>query len=75
MRRLFFLLGLLYLMRSITMYVTVLPVASTTYYCSPKTNNTDAGVIIVRALRILLGQSHPVSCISHTKMTNILPLN
>jgi len=55
MRRLFFLLGLLYLMRSITMYVTVLPVASTTYYCSPKTNNTDAGVIIVRALRILLG--------------------
>jgi len=55
MRRVFFLLGLLYLMRSVTMYVTVLPVASSTYYCSPKTNNTDAGVIVVRALRILVG--------------------
>ncbi|XP_055372147.1 phosphatidylcholine:ceramide cholinephosphotransferase 1-like [Condylostylus longicornis] len=48
MRRLFLILSLLYFMRSITMYVTVLPVASTTYYCSPKLNTTVTATIIAK---------------------------
>ncbi len=55
MRRLFFLLGVLYMMRAVTMYVTVMPVASTTYYCSPKSNHTNAAMISLRAIRILVG--------------------
>jgi len=58
MRRLFFLLGILYMMRSITMYVTVLPVASTTYVCSPKSNHTSAAVITLRAIRLFLGNKN-----------------
>ncbi|KAG0411872.1 hypothetical protein HPB47_011010, partial [Ixodes persulcatus] len=36
LQRVFLIMGLLYFMRSITMFVTQVPVASTTYYCSPK---------------------------------------
>lgn len=55
MRRIFLLLGLLYLMRSITMYVTVLPVASKTYYCSPKANNTSPLLVAKRVLQLISG--------------------
>ena len=55
MRRLFFLLGILYMMRAITMYVTAMPVASLTYVCSPKSNHTDIGTVMMRAIRIFAG--------------------
>lgn len=55
MRRVFLIMALLYFMRSITMYVTVLPMASRTYYCSPKLNNTSALVITKRALQLISG--------------------
>lgn len=54
-RRIFLLMGLLYLMRSITMYVTVLPVASKTYYCSPKANNTSPLLVTKRVLQLISG--------------------
>ncbi|XP_047518043.1 phosphatidylcholine:ceramide cholinephosphotransferase 2-like [Pieris napi] len=54
-RRLFFIIGLLYLYRSLTMYVTVLPVSSTTYYCSPKSNNTTPLLIIKRMFYLISG--------------------
>lgn len=44
------------MMRAFTMYVTVMPVASKTYYCSPKSNHTNAAVITLRAIRILVGK-------------------
>jgi hypothetical protein len=56
MRRVFFLLGVLYMMRAFTMYATVMPVASRTYYCSPKSNHTGVAVITLRAIRILVGK-------------------
>nr|CAD7432399.1 unnamed protein product [Timema monikensis] len=55
MRRVFLLLSLLYLMRSITMYVTVLPVASKTYYCSPKLNSTSTLVVVKRVWQLISG--------------------
>jgi shingomyelin synthase len=51
----FFILGLLYLMRAVTMYVTVLPVASYTYYCSPKMNTTTFVGVMKAALKISSG--------------------
>ncbi|CAL8074797.1 unnamed protein product [Orchesella dallaii] len=54
-RRAFLLLAALYLMRSVTMFVTVLPVSSYTYYCSPPSNNTSVFEIARRALRLLSG--------------------
>ncbi|XP_051173374.1 phosphatidylcholine:ceramide cholinephosphotransferase 2-like [Leptopilina boulardi] len=55
LRRIFLLLGLLYMMRSITMYVTVLPVASKTYYCSPKANSTTPIIVTKRVFQLLSG--------------------
>lgn len=55
MRRIFLILAVLYFMRSITMYVTVLPVSSTTYYCSPKTNNITPLVLAKRVFQLLSG--------------------
>lgn len=37
------------------MYVTVLPIASKTYVCSPKANYTSASLITLRALRLFSG--------------------
>lgn len=54
-RRLFLILSLLYFYRAITMYVTVLPMASTTYYCSPKTNKTDVYTVTVRIVQLFSG--------------------
>lgn len=42
-------------MRSITMYITVLPVSSKTYYCSPKLNSTSTLVIVGRVLQLMSG--------------------
>ncbi|KAL5281427.1 SGMS1 family protein [Megaselia abdita] len=55
MRRIFLIVALLYFMRSITMYVTVLPVSSTTYYCSPKTNSTSPLVLAKKVFQLLSG--------------------
>lgn len=56
MRRIFLMMSVLYVMRSFTMYVTVLPVSSTTYYCSPKSSNaTTAFVIAKRAFQLMSG--------------------
>lgn len=54
-RRVFLMLGLLYLMRSITMFVTQVPVASLTYYCSPKANSTSPLLVLKRAVQLLSG--------------------
>lgn len=48
-------MGLLYMMRSITMYVTVVPIASKTYYCSPKANNTSPLLVTKRVLQLISG--------------------
>lgn len=55
MRRVFLMMSILYFLRSITMYVTVLPVSSTTYYCSPKSNGTTALIVAKRALQLISG--------------------
>lgn len=55
LRRVFLIMGLLYFMRSITMFVTQVPVASTTYYCSPKANKTSAGLVLGRVIHMLGG--------------------
>jgi shingomyelin synthase len=39
-RRVFVIVSMLYAMRSVTMYVTVLPLANTHVYCSPKINQS-----------------------------------
>ena len=49
-------LSILYGVRAITMYVTVLPLSSTTYYCSPKLNETDTKTIVLRALKMMSGK-------------------
>ncbi|XP_047737044.1 phosphatidylcholine:ceramide cholinephosphotransferase 1 isoform X2 [Hyalella azteca] len=54
-RRLFVILGFLYLYRSVTIFVTVLPVANPSYYCSPKSNSTTPFLFLERGLRILSG--------------------
>ncbi|XP_055343418.1 phosphatidylcholine:ceramide cholinephosphotransferase 2-like [Paramacrobiotus metropolitanus] len=54
-RRLFMIVGLLYLGRSVTMLVTALPVANTDYYCSPKMNHTSVLVILERIGMLLSG--------------------
>lgn len=55
MRRVFLMMGILYLMRSVTMFVTQLPVASETYYCSPQKNQTTPDVIVKRVLHLSAG--------------------
>lgn len=54
-RRVCLILSLLYLMRSITMYVTVLPMSSTTYHCSPKENHTSPVVVAKRVFQLISG--------------------
>ncbi|XP_046668045.1 phosphatidylcholine:ceramide cholinephosphotransferase 1-like isoform X3 [Homalodisca vitripennis] len=54
-RRVFLILSLLYLMRSITMYVTVLPMSSTTYICSPKVNHTSVAIVAKRVFQLISG--------------------
>ncbi|GAU97011.1 hypothetical protein RvY_08375 [Ramazzottius varieornatus] len=54
-RRLFFIVGLLYLGRAVTMLVTAVPVANTDYYCSPKMNHTSPLIILERIAKLLSG--------------------
>nr|XP_053628130.1 phosphatidylcholine:ceramide cholinephosphotransferase 1-like [Cherax quadricarinatus] len=54
-RRIFLMMGLLYFYRSITMYVTVLPVANPNYYCSPKANYTGPLLVAKRVIQLLSG--------------------
>ncbi|XP_073977601.1 phosphatidylcholine:ceramide cholinephosphotransferase 2-like isoform X3 [Rhodnius prolixus] len=54
-RRVFLMVSVLYFMRSITMYVTVLPVSSTTYYCSPKANSTSFVIVAKRVFQLMSG--------------------
>lgn len=54
-RRLFIIIGLLYLYRSVTMFVTVLPVSSKTYYCSPKSNTTSPLLVLKRTFYLISG--------------------
>ncbi|CAH1407459.1 unnamed protein product [Nezara viridula] len=54
-RRVFLIVGVLYMMRSVTMYVTVLPMSSTTYYCSPKANSTSVILISKRVFQLISG--------------------
>ncbi|XP_054260898.1 phosphatidylcholine:ceramide cholinephosphotransferase 2-like isoform X2 [Macrosteles quadrilineatus] len=54
-RRVCLMLSLLYLMRSITMYVTVLPMSSKTYVCSPKENHTSAMTVAKRVFQLISG--------------------
>jgi len=57
LRRVFILVGLHYYYRAITMFVTVMPVADTTYRCADKLNSTEItpGVIARRVLKLLSG--------------------
>ncbi|CAI6367726.1 unnamed protein product [Macrosiphum euphorbiae] len=55
LRRLMFMLSLLYLLRSVTMFVTVLPTSSSTYYCSPKANSTNPVLIARRVIQLFSG--------------------
>jgi shingomyelin synthase len=54
-KRCFFILSILYLYRSICFYVTVLPISSSTYYCSPKSESSSIGEIVRRAFQVVLG--------------------
>ncbi|XP_011305541.1 phosphatidylcholine:ceramide cholinephosphotransferase 2 isoform X3 [Fopius arisanus] len=55
LRRIFLVMGLLYMMRSITFYVTALPIVSKTYYCSEKANHTTPLIITKRVLQLMSG--------------------
>ncbi|XKL68422.1 hypothetical protein PGB90_003913 [Kerria lacca] len=54
-RRLFLMLSLLYFMRSVTMFVTVLPVSSKTYICSSKIGHPDVFEIFRRSFTLFFG--------------------
>ncbi|CAH0545741.1 unnamed protein product [Brassicogethes aeneus] len=54
-RRIFLIMSLLYVYRAITMYVTVLPIASKTYPCSPKLNETSPLIIAKRVVKLMSG--------------------
>ncbi|KRY71781.1 Phosphatidylcholine:ceramide cholinephosphotransferase 1 [Trichinella pseudospiralis] len=55
LRRVFFMLSLLYLGRCVCMLVTQVPLADPDYFCSPKSNNTTFGDVLLRALRLFSG--------------------
>lgn len=54
-RRICFLMGILYLYRALTMQVTVLPVPSKQYYCSPKQKHITYVMIIKRMCNLISG--------------------
>ncbi len=55
LRRVFFLGGLHYLYRAITMYVTVLPKPDTHYTCVPKAQNLTFVLVAQRVVKLLSG--------------------
>ncbi|OQV21322.1 putative Phosphatidylcholine:ceramide cholinephosphotransferase 1 [Hypsibius exemplaris] len=54
-RRIFLIIGVLYLGRAVTMLVTAVPVANPLYFCAPKENITSPGLILSRAWSLLTG--------------------
>ncbi|GJQ76884.1 hypothetical protein Trydic_g15088 [Trypoxylus dichotomus] len=54
-RRMFLILTLLYMYRAITIFVTVMPVSSKTYYCSPKSNQTTSLEVVKRIVQLFSG--------------------
>ncbi|CAG0882197.1 unnamed protein product [Cyprideis torosa] len=61
LRRSFFIMGLLYLFRALTVFVTVLPKSNPNYYCSPQLNHTSVKVIFDRWLELLSGMGLSLS--------------
>ena len=61
LRRVWFLFGLLYFYRAVTMYITVLPKADVTYTCKPKMNSTASyridtlGIYFDRVVTLISG--------------------
>ena len=55
LRRIFFLVGIHYYYRAITMYVTVLPKPDQDYVCEPKLNHTTSMDIFLRVVKLLSG--------------------
>ncbi|PSN43157.1 Phosphatidylcholine:ceramide cholinephosphotransferase 2, partial [Blattella germanica] len=49
LRRIFVITGLLYCMRCVTMFVTVLPASTSMKYCAPKSNDTNPALWLKRA--------------------------
>ncbi|CAH1118350.1 unnamed protein product [Phaedon cochleariae] len=60
-RRIFAMLSLLYLYRAVTMYITVLPIASKTYLCSPKSAKLTTVEVVTRMWTLFWGFGLAVS--------------
>lgn len=54
-RRLFLIVAVLYFYRAITMYITVLPIASKSYHCDPKSGHLTFMELIIRVLKLMSG--------------------
>lgn len=65
LRRQFFITGILYLFRSLSMIVTSLPVADSHYQCANKTTGTVEAVV-VRSVRFILGMGLSTAGVLHT---------
>ena len=62
LRRIMLLVGVLYLYRSVTMWVTALPKADPNYECAPKVNGTiDFATVMLRTVKILTGMGLSVN--------------
>jgi shingomyelin synthase len=55
LRRIWFLLGILYYYRALTMFITVLPKADETYLCQPRASNLSAVLVVNRVLTLISG--------------------
>jgi len=54
LRRVFLLMALLYLLRALTIFVTVLPIPDAQLNCLPPANNTNATTIVTRSFTFIL---------------------
>lgn len=54
-RRVFLMMSLLYLYRGVTMFITVVPIASVKYYCSPKAPTLTAKILFYRIFYLMSG--------------------
>ena len=54
-RRICFLVGLHFLYRSVTFFVTVLPKSDESYHCAPQLNNASVAVILERFVSLATG--------------------
>jgi len=55
LRRIWLILGILYYYRALSMFITVLPKADTTYLCHPKSDNITTQIVVRRVLTIISG--------------------